>query len=278
VDGSSLRALAPVVPLAAAVSWAAWTRLRRVGRGDELRDMAHGIGFEYSGRDVFGCDALGFAALHPAPGAAVDHVVFGTAHGRAVRLFDVWWRRRDDEAVEGRRTCGLADLGALFQRLRIEPAGAFDRGDVQLEWAEFHEHFAVHTEDPRFAYALLDEPMMQFLVKVARGATVEVGGSFVCFAPGRELAPADWPRLVTFLVEFDRRIPRAVWNLYPAPGAPEAGTGVAPTPTALPPVELLGPAHEYTGEFDWTTGRLDWPELPHLGPAPQPADHAEGAA
>jgi hypothetical protein len=270
VDGSSLRALATVVPVAAIASWALWTRLKRAGRGDDLRRMAHSLGLEYADGDVLGCDRLNFAALHPGGSrddGGIDHLVFGTARGRAVRLFDVWWRRRDDDQVESRRTCALADLRAIFPRLRIEPAGAFDRGDVHLEWTEFHEHFVVHTDDERFAYTLLDEPMMEFLVKVARGSTVELAGSFVCFSPGRELDPADWPRLVTFLVEFAARVPRAVWHLYPAPGAPERGAdGTPAAPPPLPPVEVLYPTREHTGEFDWTTGRLDWPELPRLGP------------
>jgi len=287
VDGSSLRAIATVVPVGAAVLWAVWTKLRRAGRSDDLRRMAHSIGLEYAGQDVLGCQRLGFEALHPNRGRGEDGVVdlvFGVAGGRAVRLFDVWSRRRDDEGPEIRRTCALADLGAVFPRLRIAPAGAFDRGDVQLEWGEFHEHFVVHTEDERFAYTLLDEAMMAFLVEVAKGSTVEVAGSFVCFAPGRELAPVDWPRLVTFLVEFDRHIPRAVWHLYPAPGAPERPAEGGPAaPPPLPPVELLVPLHEHTGEFDWTTGKLDWPELPHLGPAASAAsaehgEHGEDAA
>jgi hypothetical protein len=282
VDGSSLRAIATVVPVGALAVWGAWTKLRRAGRADDLRRMAHGIGLEYSGRDVFGCDRLAFTALNPGGSRddrGVDHLVFGTARGRAVRVFDIWWRGRDDDRVESRRTCALADVGAIFPRLRIEPAGAFDRGDVQLEWGEFHEHFVVHTEDERFAYTLLDEAMMEFLVRVAKGSTVEVAGSFVCFSPGRELDPADWPRLVTFLVEFDRRIPRAVWHLYPAPGAPARGDDGAPaTPPPLPPVELLFPTREHTGEFDWTTGRLDWPELPRLGPEPEhPGDARPGS-
>jgi hypothetical protein len=281
VDGSSLRAIITVVPVAAVALGAAWARLRRGGRADDLRRMAHGMGLEYSDRDVFGCDRLGFAALRPGGSRddrGVDHLVFGTAGGRAVRLFDIWWRGRDDDRVERRRTCALADLGGVFPRLRVEPAGAFDRGDVHLEWGEFHEHFVVQTEDERFAYTLLDEAMMEFLVRVAKGSTVEVAGSFVCFAPGRELVPADWPRLVTFLVEFDRRIPRAVWHLYPAPGAPERRDGGAEVvPPPLPPVELLFPTREHTGEFDWTTGRLDWPELPRLGPDSPGSDDSAAA-
>ena len=272
VDGSSLRAIATLVPVGALGLWAVWKQLRRAGRSDELRRMAHGIGLEHSASDVLGCQRLGFAALHPGGSrddSGVADLVFGTAGGRAVRLFDVWARRRDGEGPEIRRTCALADLGAVFPRLRIEPAGAFDRGDVQVEWAEFHEHFVVHTEDERFAYTLLDGAMLEFLVRVAKGSTVEVGGSFVCFSPGRELGPADWPRLVTFLVEFDERIPRAVWHLYPAPGAPaRPGDDEPPVPPPLPPIELLVPRHEHTGDFDWTTGKLDWPELPRLGPEP----------
>jgi hypothetical protein len=121
--------------------------------------------------------------------------------------------------------------------------------------------------------------MMQFLVRVAKGSTVELGGSYVCFAPGRELPPVDWARLVTFLVEFDRHIPRAVWNLYPAPGSPGRGPDGARVvpPPPLQAVELLYPAREYTGDFDWTTGRLDWPELPRLGPDADP-DGERGVA
>jgi hypothetical protein len=274
MDGSALRAVAVAAPVGAMALLQVWLRVRRRDRRHELRRLAGRMGFEFSATDVTGCDRLGFAALRRGSLGGIDNVLFGPAGGRAVRVFDVWSQRNSDDRVETRETCALADLGALFPRLRIEPAGPFDRGDVVLEWEEFHRHFVVHTDDERFAYTLLDERMMQFLVRVAKGSTVELGGGYVCFAPGRELPPADWARLVTFLVEFDRHLPRAVWNLYPAPGSPSRGDdGERVVPPPRPPVDLLFPAREYTGDFDWTTGRLDWPELPRLGPS----DTADGA-
>jgi hypothetical protein len=282
VTGSSLRTLLTVAPVVVVGLGALWARLRRAGRGPDLRRLAHAMGLEYVAHDPFGSDRLAFRALQGGGSRAdrgIDHVVFGVARGRQVRLCDVWWRGRDDNQAEQRRTCALADLGAAFPRLRIEPAGAFERGDVRLEWDGFHEHFVVHTDDERFAYTLLDESMMEFLVTVAKGSTVELAGRYVCFSPGRELDPADWPRLVTFLVEFDARVPRAVWHLYPAPGEPgRAADGTPTLPPPLPPVELLMPLREYTGEFDWTTGRLDWPELPRLGRVTGPEAGGGGTA
>jgi Protein of unknown function (DUF3137) len=184
--------------------------------------------------------------------------------------------REQGVTSESVRTFLAADLGGVFPHLCLRPQGLLGTlvehahgNDVQMEWEEFNDAFVITCDDERFARAVLDARMMEFLHDVGRGSTIELRGRWLLLDPQRLLPPDECRLLPTFAVELRARVPEVVWSLYPGPGAdpdrvrpdkPVRGPDLDPVP-----VELLEPRHEYTGQFDWVTGRDDVPRLPPLG-------------
>ncbi len=240
-------------------------------RAVQLAAIAPTLGLAHTRTDHVGCERLPFSFFDHLREPRAENVMLGNAGTAAVRIFDVRWvvARDADGTSERSRTFMAADLGGVFPHLCVRPQGMLDTlvehvssHDLQFEWEEFNDAFIVTCDDERFARTLLDARMMEFIYKVGRGSTIELRGRWLLLDPGRLLPPDDWRLLHIFALEFPSRIPSAVWSHYPGPGADPHRE--APPP----PVALLAPRHEYTGEFNWVTGRDDRPELPRLGREP----------
>ncbi len=241
-------------------------------RTAQLAQVAAKLNLQFTPSDPMGCERLPFSAFERLREPRGENLMSGTAGPCPVRIFDLRWvvDRESGHASERSRTFMAVDLGGVFPHLRLSPQGLLGTlvehthaNDIQLEWEEFNDAFVITCDDERFARALLDPQMMEFLHKVGRGTTIELRGRWLLLDPERLLAPEEWRLLHIFAVEFPARVPGAVWSFYPGPGA---NPDRRPQPEAPRP-ELLAPRHEYTGQFNWLTGRDDRPELPPLGTA-----------
>ncbi|HET7927943.1 MAG TPA: hypothetical protein VFM40_00150 [Actinomycetota bacterium] len=89
-----------------------------------------------------------------------------------------------DERGRGTRrtlTCAVVPLRSSCPRLRVAPrdlvddvARAFGGVEVELELEAFDRRFRVETDDARFAFAFLDQRLMEAFLALPDGVTADV--------------------------------------------------------------------------------------------------------
>jgi hypothetical protein len=90
----------------------------------------------------------------------------------------------------------VASLPWPTPELLIRPEGIFDKlaaafgfDDIDFESSEFSHAFYVKGSDKRFAYALLDARMMEFLLR-ERPKAIDIESGEICFTDGARKWPA----------------------------------------------------------------------------------------
>src|SRR4051794_18617975 len=202
---------------------------------------------------------LEFAAMDLATGTAwlpfpvfgrsrsgTENVVWDRTRGSSIRAFDFWFADENGEPLAPRehRTCAVVPLPASCPRLRIEPRDLGDDArsllgmpEVRLELEAFNQRFVVESEDERFAIAFLEQRLMEGLLAVPPGLSVEVNED-VLLLVSPLLAPEQVLRLFDAAVELSERIPRSLGSLFPhrPERAPHEGRWLqgswSPEPTA----------------------------------------------
>lgn len=159
-----------------------------------------------------------------------ENVVWDRRLGEEVHAFDLWYVDPADERGVGTRrrlTCAVVPLRSSCPRLRVTPrdvaddvAHALGGEEVRLELEEFDRRFRVESEDVRFAFAFLDQRLMQAFLALPDDVIVDVNDDVLLLRAPR--LPAEQV-LVLFdaAVAIRRRIPRVVASLYPP--RPERG-------------------------------------------------------
>lgn len=214
----------PLAVLAALGSAAWWRRVRGASRQRRLMLLCRRAGLGFAP-----CDLAPDTAWLPFPifgkaRSGTENVVWDRTLGPGVRVFDLWYEDPSDgRTVAPRRwlTCGVVPLGASVPRLRIAPRElAHDvrdllvLPDVRMELDSFNERFVVQAEDERFAFALLEQRMVEALLGLPEGVVVETNDDTMLLSAPR--LPAEQV-LVLFdvAVRVSRRVPRLLPSLYP---------------------------------------------------------------
>jgi len=201
-----------------------WRRRGSIGRQRRLMLLCRRAGLEFAPLDLSPATAwLPFPMFgHPRHGT--ENLVWDRRGGENVRAFDFWYRDTgDDRALGPRRrfTCAVVPLGSACSRLRVAPrdvvddvADALGRPEVRLELDEFDRRFRVEAEDARFAVSFLDQRMMEAILGLPQGVTVDVNEDvLLLWAP--QLPPEHVLVLFDAAVAIRRRIPRVVASLFP---------------------------------------------------------------
>jgi hypothetical protein len=158
-----------------------------------------------------------------------ENVVWNRRLGEGVQAFDLWYVDPADERSGARRTltCAVVTLRSSCPRLRVAPrdvlddvARAFGGEEVRLELEAFDRRFRVETDDVRFAFAFLDQRLMEAFLALPEGVTADVNEDVLLLSAPR--LPAEQV-LVLFdtAVAIGRRVPRVVSSLFPP--RPERG-------------------------------------------------------
>ncbi len=150
------------------------------------------------------------------------------ANGLDVRVFDFsYYVEHKDEngnitKTWNRYSCAMARHNGLWPVVHISKERALDRvaqslglPDIELESEEFNRMFRVQCEDRRFATALLEPQMMEFLLTTQGKLTFETKGRWLLVVAPRLDHPREMVGLLGVADEFLRRIPPVVWDLYP---------------------------------------------------------------
>jgi hypothetical protein len=197
--------------------------LRRIwSRPRKLEALCRRAGLEFASMDLFESTAwLPFPMFGRASHGA-EHLVWQRERGFEIRAFDYWYEDRSSEAPVGPRrrlTCAVVPLGASCPRLRVGPAALVDAAalgllEVKLDLEEFNRRFVVQSEDQRFAFAFLEQRMMEAILAIPPGVTLEVNED-VLLLSAPELRPEQVLRLFDAAVEIHGRIPRSLPSLFP---------------------------------------------------------------
>jgi hypothetical protein len=211
-----------VVGAGVATVW--WRRRARVARQRRLMLLCRRAGLEFAPLDMFAdTEWLPFPMFgHPKRGS--ENVVWDRRHGADVRVFDFWYQDPGDNdpiGVRRRLTCAVVPLASSSTGLRVSPRDLLDGTkhalgwpEVRLDLEEFDRRFLVETEDARFATALLDQRVMEAVLRLPDDVIADVGeGTLLLWAP--ELPPEQVLRLLYAAIAIRRRIPRVLASLFP---------------------------------------------------------------
>lgn len=167
----------------------------------------------------------GFALLgHAASAKDVENTSWGTWRGLDVVVFDYWFARSSDPQRSDHRyfTCATTTTPPAWPDLAIVPRTGFGqvahalglRG-VEVELERFNRAFDVRSADPRFANALLDASMIEWLLELPAGTGFEIRGSTLLAIVPRP-SWSDVPQALETLRAFRDRIPPVVSSLFDA--------------------------------------------------------------
>jgi hypothetical protein len=210
-----------------AIGLAIYSYYAKLQRQRELGSIAAGQGLDFSVSDPFGTTGEPFSLLERGDGRGVENVMWGTWHGCDVRAFDYWYY---DESTDSNGNtsktyrkfdCVLTSVDALCPRLTIEHENALTRladalsfHDIDFESEEFNRRFNVKASDRRFATALCDARMMEWLMEHGDGYSFEVVSDRMLVWCGR-VDPARMVHVLGTASTFRQRIPAVVSSMYP---------------------------------------------------------------
>lgn len=199
----------------------------RERRVREVAALAQRAGFGFTRDDVDRVVDMPFKLFAEGDGRRVELVISGTHNARPMRMFDYWYYEDSSNGQGGRSrsyhrfTCALLTLPAACPPLRLTHEDFLTRlgshlglDDVEFEYDDFNRRFRVKCNEQRFAFALLDGQMMEWLLEADTFESVEVVGPWVLLA-GTRLEPARWLDLGTWLDQFHARVPPVVYTTYP---------------------------------------------------------------
>jgi hypothetical protein len=203
-----------------------YQRKRKIERQQQFAALALGHGLDFSIDDPF--DILGepFALLRRGDERGVENVLWGEWKGLEIRAFDYWYYEESTDSKGhtsrsySRFDCVTTRIDASGPALQISEENVFTRladaltfRDIEFESEEFNRRFTVRG-DERFATAICDARMMDWLLRHGDGYAFEVvGDRLLCSC--RRVAPAGMIHLFGTAKTFREQIPAVVSSLYP---------------------------------------------------------------
>ncbi len=188
--------------------------------------MAVQLGLTYSPEDPFGLLGYPFSLFQRGDGRGIENVLHGMWQESNVIAFDYWYY---EETSDGKTTsrsyyrfdCAIVPIEADCARLTIDQetffskmAGALSFRDLQFESEAFNDGFKVESDDARFATALIDARMMQWLLANGTGYGFELIGNRLLVA-GPKVDPDALVPLLGVSRGFVQHVPKVVYSLYP---------------------------------------------------------------
>jgi hypothetical protein len=142
--------------------------------------------------------------------------------GMEVVVIEYWFARSSDPSRSDHRyyTCAATAVPAEWPNISILPEGLGSRlarsmgdRDIEFELESFNRAFEVRAGDPRFAHALIDAPMMNWLQELPPDTGFEISdATLMCRTPRRLDRDVTWAleTMATFL----DRVPPVIDSLF----------------------------------------------------------------
>jgi hypothetical protein len=164
-----------------------------------------------------------FALLgHAATAKDIENTSWGTWHDMEVVVIDYWFAGSSDPSRNDYRyyTCAATPVPSAWPNLSIVPedigsrlANSVGRRDIEFELESFNRAFQVRSEDPRFAHALVDAPMIAWLQELPPETGFELlDGTLLCRTPRRLDRDVSWA--LETMVSFLDRVPPVIGSLF----------------------------------------------------------------
>jgi hypothetical protein len=217
-----------VLGLLVVLAIAIGTQIVKRMRQQDLARVAARLGLQFSTDDTFNTNALPFELFGKGDGNGSENVMWGVLENDPVRAVDFWYYvdSSDSEGHSSRSyhrfSCAIGLLPVDGPRLSIGHETLFTRAaghlgfhDVEFESEEFNRAFRVESDDKKYAFAVCDPKMMEWLLASGHPFCFEVVGPFV-MAYTKKLPPPELPTLLRALLGFRRHVPAVVTSLYPA--------------------------------------------------------------
>jgi len=219
-------------------SGAGYLHLKRKRRA-ELAAFAAQQGLQYSPGDPVGLVDPSFPLFQMGDGRGCENVLWGSWRGLPLAEGDYWYYTRDSRG--GRTYHHYSVVVVTLEHDVFVPYVSITRqslltsiGDhlglegISFESEAFNRMFTVRAEEREFAFKLIDEQMMQWLLstEVRLGYQV-LGGKVLVY--GHRLAPAALIPILGSAKAFHDHIPHLVWTEYA-----QYGKGLPPTPAGEP--------------------------------------------
>jgi hypothetical protein len=195
---------------------------RRVARRRAIATLARRVSFEYFQDDTAGITGMPFSFFQQGKGRKAQNVISGTHNKFPLKIFDYEYYIDSGRSRDYRRfTCAILTIPAACPSLRLSHETALTRladhvghHDIELEYDDFNRRFQVNGKDQKFAFSLLDGQMMQWLLDTDTFERVEIVGPWVMVVR-KQLNPAVWLDLGTWLDAFQTRVPPVVYSTFP---------------------------------------------------------------
>ena len=214
---------------------------RQAKRRQEAAAVAARAGLHFDGIDPFDCTRVSFRLFVKGDGREATNVMWrDTDDGHSFRAFDFAYfvEHRDEHGQVSktyhRFSCAMALVGSAWPDITIGREGVIDKlfnaligDDIDFESEEFNRLFAVHCDDRRFAHALIDPQMLEFLLSTRGELSFELKGRWLLVWTD-PVAPKFVPGLLRVSEEFVQHIPKVVWDLYPSTFVDDEGRPLAP--------------------------------------------------
>jgi Protein of unknown function (DUF3137) len=208
------------VGVAAAVSYSRYQGRQR--RMRSVADLAHRIGFTFTPADQSRMVDMPFSFFKVGSGRKVELVIAGMHNDLPLCIFDYqYYIDSGRSRTYHYFTCALLTIPAGCPPLRLTHENVLTRlgdhishQDVKLEYDDFNRRFHVDCKEQKFAFALLDGQMMEWLLSADTFDRVEIIGPWVLLTRSR-LDPAAWLNLGVWLDTFHAHIPAIVYSTFP---------------------------------------------------------------
>jgi len=152
------------------------------------------------------------------------NVISGTYRQNEVLAFDYHYETESTDSKGNRTTQHhwfsffILTLPAVFPALTIrrenfftKVAEVFGYQDIKFESAEFSKTFNVRSPDKKFAYAVCNAPMMEYLL-ANRDLSVEFENEVIALAFNSRLAAEEFERNLQRLAEIRTRLPEYLFT------------------------------------------------------------------
>jgi len=174
--------------------------------------------------DPTGFLSSGFEVVRwQATGRDVESTAVGRWHGHDVTVVDYWYARSSDPQINDyvRLVCAVFPAPERWPRLLVIPERIMTLVGDALLWLDpgteseaFNRRFALRTDDRRFASAVLDARMLEWLLSLPDDTGFEIlGGRLLCFAARNDLA-GDVESALATAEAFLSRVPGAARSIY----------------------------------------------------------------
>jgi len=190
-------------------------------RRDELALLAMKMGCEFHINDPFNIAMLydGFDCISCGHDREASNVIVGRVDNRDFKAFDCSYKTSSGKSEAVHRLSAIVlDTDVAFPGLLIRLESVFDRlagaigfDDIDFESDEFSRRFYVKSDDKKFAYDVIHEKMMEFLMADPRWGVQMLLRSVMVYT-GSTFTVEEFSAGIEFLREFMGLLPDYLWQ------------------------------------------------------------------